>query len=85
MNFYELSYSCCNNTDLYNFSKDIYVTWKKPDGSAIRLIDNRFQTATSELLISNVQKTDEGIYTCIGTGDNLPAAKATINLQIECE
>lgn len=61
------------------------MRWRKPDGSAIGPFENRYQMTTSELLISNVQKADEGVYTCIGTGSDLPSAKATINLQVECE
>lgn len=64
-------------------AKEIFVRWRKPDGSAIGPFENRYQMTTSELLISNVQKADEGVYTCIGTGSDLPSAKATINLQVE--
>lgn len=67
-------------------SPDISVSWKKPDGSTPGGTRYNFLT-TSQMQITDVQKSDEGTYTCTGTSPSsgLPSATATINVIVQCK
>lgn len=69
---------------MLNNSQDITVSWKK-NGTNINQIPGRYEIGLSQLLIINVRKTDEGVYTCTGSSSTLPSASATVNLQVECK
>lgn len=61
------------------------MSWKKSDGTNINQLPGRYVIETSRLLIINVQKADEDVYTCTGSSAGLPSASATVNLRVECE
>lgn len=77
-----------NNVSLRCFfagAQSITVSWKKSDGANINQIPGRYVIETSRLLIMNVQKADEDVYTCTGSSSSSPlsSASATVNLRVE--